>query len=353
MTFTVLWVVVPLKYLDTYPNSPQKLKILFSHAPLTMNHSQGIKASTHIDQVCAKKNHPIWPLRKVNLRKSISCMILLCLWMFSSSTVLAENQTMKEVQREFFEMKIRPILAEQCYDCHNSINKKKGGLALDWSQPLKEGGDSGKVIIPGDPNESLLIQSIRHQVGVESMPEKAPKLIDSVIADFTKWVRMGAPDPRHTQPTANSLKKAVRSWDDVRDDRKKWWSFQPIKNPVLPKVNNADWRRNPIDNFVYDRLKQQELAPGDLAEPLTLLRRVSLVLTGLPPSPDDVATFTSSKDPKRYENYVDRLLTSKAYAERWARHWMDWYRYSETHGSEGDPRIPFAKHYRNYLIPDL
>ena len=240
--------------------------------------------------------------------------------MFSSSIVLAENQTIKEAQREFFEMKIRPVLAEQCYDCHNSISKKKGGLALDWSQPLKEGGDSGKVIIPGDPNESLLIQSIRHQAGVESMPEKAPKLIDSVIADFTKWVRMGAPDPRHTKPTANSLKKAVRSWDDVRDDRKKWWSFQPIKNPVLPKVNNADWRRNPIDNFVYDRLKQQELAPGDLADPLTLLRRVSLVLTGLPPSPDDVATFTSSKDPKRYENYVDTLLNSKAYAERWARH---------------------------------
>ena len=119
--------------------------------------------------------------------------------------VLAENPTITEAQREFFEMKIRPVLAEKCYDCHNSINKKKGGLALDWSQPLRKGGDSGEVIIPGDPNESLLIQSIRHQADVEDMPDKAPKLVDSVIADFTKWVSMGAPDPRHTQPTSLSL----------------------------------------------------------------------------------------------------------------------------------------------------
>ena len=244
-------------------------------------------------------------------------------------------------------------MAEQCYDCHNSTNKKKGGLALDWSQPLRKGGDSGEVIIPGDPDESLLIQSIRHQADVEDMPDKAPKLVDSVIADFTKWVRMGAPDPRHTQPAATSLEKEVRSWDDVRDDRKKWWSFQPITSPEPPKVNKADWSHNPIDAFVYDRLKQQELLPSDLADSHTLLRRVSLVLTGLPPSPDDVATFTSNKDPKRYEKYVDTLLGSKAYAERWARHWMDWYRYSESHGSEGDPRIAFAQQYRDYLIRAL
>ena len=318
-----------------------------------MNQAQRINLPTNISQIHVSKTRLIWPLRNFNLRRSICCVLILCLWALSSPVVLAENPTITEAQREFFEKKIRPVLAEQCYDCHNSNNKKKGGLALDWSQPLRKGGDSGEVIIPGDPNESLLIQSIRHQADVEDMPDKAPKLVDSVIADFTKWVSMGAPDPRHTQPTSTSLEKEVRSWDDVRNDRKKWWSFQPITSPEPPKVNKADWSYNPIDAFVYDRLKQQELLPSDLADSHTLLRRVSLVLTGLPPSPDDVATFTSNKDPKRYEKYVDTLLGSKAYAERWARHWMDWYRYSESHGSEGDPRIAFAQQYRDYLIRAL
>ena len=297
--------------------------------------------------------HLIQAKGNIKMKRSICCVMMLCLWGLSIPVVLAENPTITEVQREFFEAKIRPVLADQCLECHNSIDKKKGGLALDWSQPLRQGGDSGKVIIPGDPDQSLLIQSIRHQAGVENMPGKAPKLVDSAIADFTSWVSMGAPDPRHTQPTATALKKEVPSWDDVRENRKKWWSFQAITNPEPPKVNNSDWRHNPVDAFVYDSLKEQQLIPGDLADPHTLLRRVSLVLTGLPPSTDDVTTFASSKDPKRYERYVDTLLASKAYAERWARHWMDWYRYSESHGSEGDPHIAFAQQYRDYLIRAL
>ncbi len=142
------------------------------------------------------------------MKRSICCVMMLCLWGLSIPVVLAENPTITEVQREFFETKIRPVLADQCLECHNSIDKKKGGLALDWSQPSRQGGDSGKVIIPGDPDNSLLIQSIRHQAGVESMPDKSPKLVDSVIADFTKWVRMGAPDPRHTQPTASEKSRS-------------------------------------------------------------------------------------------------------------------------------------------------
>jgi hypothetical protein len=196
-----------------------------------MNQPQRINLPTNISQVHANKNRLIWPLGNFNLRRSICYVVILSLWALSGPLVLAENPTITEAQREFFEKKIRPVLAEQCYDCHNSTHKKKGGLALDWSQPLRKGGDSGEVIIPGNPDESLLIQSIRHQAEVEDMPDKAPKLVDSVIADFTKWVSMGAPDPRHTQPTSTSLEKEVRSWDDVRDDRKKWWSFQPITSP--------------------------------------------------------------------------------------------------------------------------
>jgi hypothetical protein len=162
----------------------------------------GTAAIGGLREVHAWSNRPIWPQGNMKLRRSICCVMLLCLWALSSPVVSAQNPTITEAQREFFEKKIRPVLAEQCLDCHNSINEKSGGLALDWIQPLRQGGDSGKVIIPGDPDKSLLIQAIRHQAEVEDMPPESPKLVDGVIADFTKWVRMGAPDPRHAQPTA-------------------------------------------------------------------------------------------------------------------------------------------------------
>lgn len=258
---------------------------------------------------------------------------------------------MSEEQMEFFENKIRPVLAESCYECHNSVNKQKAGLALDYRDALLAGSDDGEVVVPGDPEGSVLIWAIRHQDGYE-MPKSGPKLEDTVIGDFEEWIRMGAPDPRDKKPTQLDLDNAV-SWESLLDKRSEWWSFQPLKKTKPPKVADKAWSENPIDRFILEALEEQGLEPQTLADPEVLVRRVHLVLTGLPPKPKVVIAFLKDPSSLAYRNLVDDLLASHAYGERWARHWMDWYRYSESHGSEGDPKLPYASIYRDYLIRAL
>lgn len=264
-----------------------------------------------------------------------------------ASTVAADAPA----NHEFFEKKIRPVLVQHCYECHNSHNKKKGGLALDYKAALLAGGDSGKVIVPGKPEDSVLIWALRHEYGYE-MPKSAPKLEDSVIADFENWVKLGAPDPRLKKPTPEELSKKL-PWETVRDQRKRWWSFQPLQKSPPPEVSDQAWAGNPIDRFIYQRLQQEGLSPQPLASPEVLVRRLHLILTGLPPQPEVVQRFVANPSEAAYQDLVDRLLASKAFGERWARHWMDWYRYAESHGSEGDPRIPYVQQYRDYLIRAL
>lgn len=252
---------------------------------------------------------------------------------------------------EFFEKKIRPVLIQHCYECHNSLNKSKGGLALDYKAALLAGGDSGDTIVPGKPEDSILMQALRHEAGYE-MPANAPKLSDAVIRDFEQWVKMGAADPRLEKPTPEDLSISL-PWDQVREQRLAWWSFQPPRQHPVPKVGDAEWSENALDAFVYARMQQAELKPQPLASPEVLVRRLHLVLTGLPPRPEAAARFVADPSPKAYEQLVDELLASHAFGERWARHWMDWYRYAESHGSEGDPRIPYAQQYRDYLIRAL
>ena len=254
-------------------------------------------------------------------------------------------------QLNFFESKIRPVLAESCYECHNSVDKAKGKLALDWKVPTLKGGYEGLAVVPGKPEESLLIKSIRHEDDLE-MPSKAPKLSDEVIADFVKWIKIGAPDPRTTKPTKEDLEKSVK-WDDVRKKRSEWWSFQPLDFKIPAKPEHHDWQANTIDAFIYAELKNKKLKPTEEANKFTLLRRLHLILTGLPPKTTDIERFMADKSKNAYEKEVDRLLASKTYGEKWARHWMDWYRYSNSHGSEGDPQIPFSDTYRDYLIRAL
>lgn len=262
---------------------------------------------------------------------------------FASLVVAAPNDDV-----EFFEKKIRPVLAQHCYQCHNSSKKQAGGLALDYQAALLAGGDSGDAIVPGKPEESILIWALRHENGYE-MPSKAPKLSDAVIADFVRWIKTGAADPRLKKPTADELAQRP-PWEEIRNERAKWWSFQPLGKHETPKVTDSDWSTSNIDRFVFARLQADAVAPQPAAEPAALIRRVHLVLTGLPPEPEVVAEFERDPSPAAYQRIVDQLLASKAFGETWARHWMDWYRYAETHGSEGDPQIPHAKAYRDYLI---
>jgi len=253
-------------------------------------------------------------------------------------------------QSEFFESKIRPVLAESCYDCHNSVNKKKAGLALDYRDAILAGSENGSVIEHGNPEDSPLIWAIRHED--TEMPAEGPKLSDSVIADFEKWIAMGAPDPREKKPTQLDLDNAV-SWETLLEKRRQWWSFQPLERARPPEADNPDWDQNAIDRFIYNAFSEKGLPPQELAEPGTLVRRLHLILIGLPPKAEVVEKFVANPSEAAYQQLVDDLLASKAFGERWGRHWMDWYRYAESHGSEGDPLLPYASAYRDYIIRAL
>ncbi len=252
---------------------------------------------------------------------------------------------------ELFERRIRPVLIEQCYGCHNSHDKSEGGLILDHRDALREGGDSGPAVVPGKPDDSPLIRALRHQ-GPSKMPKNGPRLPAAVVADFEKWVSLGAPDPRDHAPPAEEI-AALTSWDSIRKQRQKWWSFQPVTRPKAPELKNPEGSTHPIDRFIRARLEQPKLEPAAPADRRTLIRRVSFALTGLPPTPAEIDRFLKDESPRAYEDLVDRLLLAPEFGERWARHWMDWLRYADSHGSEGDPTIPHAWRYRDYLIRAL
>ncbi|MCB1229313.1 MAG: DUF1553 domain-containing protein [Verrucomicrobiae bacterium] len=265
---------------------------------------------------------------------------------------LARGADLSSDQVEFFENKIRPILAQECYECHNSRDKAKGGLVLDHRAAWQAGGDSGSVIVPGKPGDSLLLQSIRHEIADLKMPKAGAQLDPNVLADFEKWIAMGAPDPRDAPPTETELAEDT-NWEAVRERRKGWWSFQPITHPSPPESASAV---NPVDRFIRARLADENLEPALPADPRTLVRRLHFTLIGLPPTIEETRSFLESWEHNSDDavaQRVDDLLADPRFGEKWARHWMDWVRYADTHGSEGDPTIPFAWRYRDYLIRAL
>ncbi len=251
---------------------------------------------------------------------------------------------------EFFEKKIRPVLVEHCYECHAAGAKKvRGGLLLDSRAGVRKGGESGPVIVPGDPDKSLLIKAVRY-TDETKMPKKG-KLPAAVIADLEAWVKMGAPDPRDQAPAA----KSAKSWDEIVRERRTWWSLQPVKKPAVPTPKNAGWSSDPIDRFLLSAMETKGLTPAQDADPRTLIRRLNLVLTGLPPTAAEAAEFAKACDAagtkrQAVENLVDRLLASPHFGERWARHWMDVVRFTETHGNEWNYDVHHAWRYRDYLI---
>lgn len=254
---------------------------------------------------------------------------------------------------EFFEARIRPVLAEQCYGCHNSIDTAEGGLALDSREAVLNGGENGSVVTPNEPAASRLLATIRHDIEGLEMPDGGAKLDDAVIADFEKWIRIGAPDPRDKPPTEEEL-SAATSWENVLESRKKWWSFRPIANPSPPSGTGVD---HPIDRFIAAKRQEMGLKPTTSADAATLVRRIYFNLTGLPPTPEEaakwVAAINTGDRNEQVAALVDERLASPHFGERWARHWMDWVRYAESHGSEGDPGIENAWLYRDYLIRAL
>ncbi|MCE9533955.1 MAG: PSD1 and planctomycete cytochrome C domain-containing protein [Planctomycetes bacterium] len=249
---------------------------------------------------------------------------------------------------EFFEKKIRPVLAGQCYECHSVQAKKtQGNLALDTRAGLLKGGDSGPILAPGKPDESLLLKSIRHADADQRMPKKRAKLDDAVIADFVEWVKLGVPIP------LDNPKAAAASWEEIYQQRLKWWSLQAVQRPPLPGVKNAAWGRTEIDRFILARLEGQGITPVKEADTRTLIRRLRFALTGLPPTVAELDEFlkeANAKPQAAYEKLVDRLLASPQFGERWARHWMDVVHFADTHGYEWDHPAKGTWQYRDYLI---
>ncbi len=188
---------------------------------------------------------------------------------------------------DFFEKKIRPILVTHCYECHSSDSKKLGGnLLLDHRDGVLKGGDTSPAIDPGKPEKSLLLTAIKYEDDGLKMPPKG-KLPAAAIADLEAWIKMGAPDPRLEKPKA----RVASSWEEILRTRSDWWSLQPVKKPVAPAPKNGGWSDHPVDHFILAKLEERGLAPVDPAQPRTLIRRLSLVLTGLPPSSEQVASF--------------------------------------------------------------
>ncbi len=265
----------------------------------------------------------------------------------SSLSPILHAAPITDPQREFFESRIRPILAQECYECHSEATKAKGGLLLDSREGWMKGGESGPVIVPGDAEASLLLRSIRHEIADLKMPKAGAQLDAQVIEDFRAWIAEGAPDPRDRPPTPEEL-QGDTDWSAISARRAQWWSFQPIQNPEVPGNGGEG---HAIDAFIRERLAAEGLEPAPLAESRTLVRRLAFNLTGLPPGAVNGGTNPMTEDD--LAALVDSYLASPAFGEKWARHWMDWTRYADSHGSEGDPAIPHAWQYRDYLIRAL
>lgn len=254
---------------------------------------------------------------------------------------------------EFFEKKIRPVLVEHCYECHSAAaaakNKLQGGLLLDSRDVMRKGGDTGEAIVPGKPEEGLLLASLRYD-GDYQMPPKG-KLPEAVLADFEKWIRDGAVDPR--EATAEVEAKPTIDWRNAREH----WAYQPPRDSSPPPIKHESWAKSPLDRFVVAKLEEQGLEPVAPADARTLLRRMHFDLIGLPPTPEEVAAFETAFAQDRQaavEALMERLLASPHYGERWARHWLDVARYAQdqAHTFGVRPKTN-AFQYRDWVIEAL
>ena len=247
---------------------------------------------------------------------------------------------------EFFEKKIRPVLVAHCFECH-SADSQESGLRVDSLAAMLTGGERGPAIVPGNPDESLLISAVRHSDTLQ-MPEKR-KLPQSIIDDLAQWVRDGAAWPDQT-PVVGAAMPAAKERLPTEDE-KKFWAFQPAQRSSIPAVvDNKHWARTPIDQFVLEQLESRKLHPNRIADKRTLLRRATLDLVGLPPGPEDVKAFLADESPTALATVVERLLASPQYGERWGRHWLDVVRYADSNGLDENLAFANAWRYRDYVI---
>jgi hypothetical protein len=267
-----------------------------------------------------------------------------------SQTTKAANSSpapqLSKAQSDFFEGKVRPLLAERCYQCHSAdAQKVRANLLLDTREGVLKGGDTGAAIVPGHAERSLLIKAIGYKDPDLQMPPKGDKLGTADIATLTQWINMGAPDPRTGAPVKLT---------GLTDKARAHWAYQTIQRPSVPNVKDQSWVKTPVDAFILATLEKNGMKPSPPASKETLIRRATYDLIGLPPTPQEVQAFVDDTSPNAYEKVIDRLLASPHYGERWGRYWLDSARYSDTSGAEkikkDDYRYAFAWTYRDYVI---
>jgi hypothetical protein len=252
---------------------------------------------------------------------------------------------------EFFESQVRPLLVNRCLTCHGSEDIQ-GGLRLTSRESLLSGGETGPAAIAGKPNQSLLLKAVLRD-GIEMPPDE--KLSGEEVEVLRQWIEMGIPWPDEPAPhvaTADEDANAAIAWQKRLEEGREHWSLKPVQKPPVPAVQNAGWPLGDLDRFVLAQLEAKQLTPSPRAERTALLRRVTFDLIGLPPTPEEVANFVADNSSEAFAKVVDRLLSSPRYGERWARHWLDVARYSDTKGHvlfEG-ANYPWAYTYRDYVI---
>jgi cytochrome c553 len=248
---------------------------------------------------------------------------------------------------DFFEKRIRPLLVERCFECHAG-DSAEGGLRLDSRRGVAAGGASGPVVDPADPNSSLLLRLVRHEVDDRAMPQGGERLPEAAIADLARWVAQGLPGLPAEPPSPTAA--ANESWAARLAARRGHWAWQPVRAVRPPDVDHVSWGRTAIDRFLLVAMREAGLEPAPPAEPVTLIRRLTLALTGLPPTIDEVDAFLADRSADRVERLVARLLASPRFGEHWAGHWLDLVRFGETGGYVRDYPIPEAWRYRDYCI---
>jgi cytochrome c553 len=251
-------------------------------------------------------------------------------------------------QLAWFEKNVRPILVNRCYNCHSDAFKEAGGLRVDIGIAIFTGGNDGPVIVPGDPEKSLLIERIKSDDAKKRMPQESTESLPAEeVAILEKWIRDGAAWPDETEKLPQTPARIAANYAKLRLHH---WSWQPLTDPAVPRVENTAWSDSNIDRFVLAKLEEKKLTPVKDADPVTLIRRLSYDLTGLPPTPADVKAFQLNHSPAAYSRLVDRFLASPQFGERWGRHWLDVARYAESSGPSRNLPYPNAWRYRDYVI---
>lgn len=279
-------------------------------------------------------------LRKLQI---ISCLTTCLLGLIVTDTPMCAGQELSTEGVNYFETHVRPLLVTHCYECHSAdAGEIKGGLSLHNRAGWMSGGESGPAIVPGKPDESLLIDAIRYES--YEMPPKG-KLTDAQIAVFEQWVKMGAPDPRDGDGPAMPS-AAVFDLQQARE----FWAFQLPEALRPPQVQNTAWPWQDLDYFVLSVLEQNQLQPASDADRPTWLRRVTYDLIGLPPTIEELTAFLADQSENAREKVVDRLLSSAQFGVHWGRHWLDVARYADSNGSDFNATFYNAWRYRNYVV---